>query len=47
MKTALGRFFVALHSLRQVILIIIYWVLPVGWPATGRERRGKRLVFRI
>lgn len=20
-------------------------VLPVGWPATGRERRGKRLVF--
>jgi len=22
------------------------WVLPAGWPATGRLARGKRLVFR-
>lgn len=23
------------------------WVLPAGWPATGRLARGKRLVFAI
>lgn len=34
-------------NLMQMIVIIIFRVLPEEWPATGRLARGKRLVFAI
>ncbi len=36
-----------LERMQMIIALIFLRVLPVGWPATGRERRGKRLVFEI